>query len=251
MVEAMRAGLGARRRRHRPRRLRRGHPRDDPHRSDLRAPRRHPLRGRQHPRRGAAHLDVRAHQRDAPVPGRARRARHSPRPCDSIPRSRTASTPTAARSRILPSPKHSAWTESSSPTHSECGPSDAEPAELHARGQRGRARSTPTGRSSPAPRPTSFATACSASCSSAPSPRTSARGCRTPCSWATRTRSRTAPPTSGSSCSRSSGRCCCCPSSEVGSPTSSTGACSWSGCRSSKRCSRWRSASSCDPATRR
>ena len=50
----------------------RGHPRDDAHRSGVRPPRRVALRGRQRPRRGAEHVDVRAHQRDAAVRGRAR-----------------------------------------------------------------------------------------------------------------------------------------------------------------------------------
>ena len=51
--------------------------------------RRAALRGRQHPRRGAAHVDVRAHQRDAALRGRAgdaRRARRGGRTIPSSPR---------------------------------------------------------------------------------------------------------------------------------------------------------------------
>ena len=75
MVRGMKERLGDRRRRHRPGRLRRDHPRDDPHRPRLRAARGRPLRRRQHPRRGAVHVDVRAHQRHAALPARARPAR--------------------------------------------------------------------------------------------------------------------------------------------------------------------------------
>ena len=57
------------------------------------------LRRRQHPRRGAAHVDVRAHQRDAAV----RRSRSPPRGWPTRPRAipswPRASTPRAARSR--------------------------------------------------------------------------------------------------------------------------------------------------------
>ena len=72
MVAVDEAGRGGRRHRHRPGRLRRDVARDhapDPvfekHGVD-------PLRGRQHAGRGAVHVDLRAHQRDAPLPGRAR-----------------------------------------------------------------------------------------------------------------------------------------------------------------------------------
>ncbi len=65
MVRADEAGRGDRRRRRRPGRMHRDHPRDDPHRPGLRDARRHPLRGRQHARRRAVHVDLRAHERDA------------------------------------------------------------------------------------------------------------------------------------------------------------------------------------------
>ena len=80
---------GDRRLRHRPGRLRRGHPRDVARRAGVRGHGRPALRGRQHPRRGAAHVDVRAHQRHAAVRGRARdprRARRGRRTTPSSPR---------------------------------------------------------------------------------------------------------------------------------------------------------------------
>ncbi len=79
MVRSMRSGIGDRRLRDRPGRLGRGHPRDVARRSRLRAPRRVALRRRQHPRRGAAHVDVRVDQRDPAVRARARDAWASPR----------------------------------------------------------------------------------------------------------------------------------------------------------------------------
>ncbi len=62
---------GDRRLRHRPGRVRRGHPRDVARGAGVRRARRVALRGRQHPRRGAAHVDVRADQRHVAVRGRA------------------------------------------------------------------------------------------------------------------------------------------------------------------------------------
>ena len=59
------AERGARRRRDRPGRLLRDLAPDHPPRPDLRGRRDHPLLRRQHARRGADHLDLRAHQRDA------------------------------------------------------------------------------------------------------------------------------------------------------------------------------------------
>ena len=55
MVRGDEAGIGHRRRRHRPGRLHRDDPRDDPQRARLRVARRAPLRGRQHARSSAAH----------------------------------------------------------------------------------------------------------------------------------------------------------------------------------------------------
>ena len=68
-------GLGDRRRGGRPGRLRRDDPRHHARRPDLRRARRDPLRRHQHARRGAAHLDVRAHQHHAALRGEDRRAR--------------------------------------------------------------------------------------------------------------------------------------------------------------------------------
>ena len=67
-------GARHRRRRHRPGRLLRGHPRDHPRRPGLRTPRGHPLRRRQHPRRRAPHLHLRPDQRHPPLRGRGGRA---------------------------------------------------------------------------------------------------------------------------------------------------------------------------------
>ena len=68
----------------------RGHPRNDAHRSGLRASRRAALRGRQRSRRGAEHVDVRAHERDVALRGRAR---------DERCRAGRASDPRACRRR--------------------------------------------------------------------------------------------------------------------------------------------------------
>ena len=92
MIAHDEAGRGHRRRRHRPGRLRRGHPRDDPRRPGLRAARRRPLRGRQHPGRGAPHVDLRPDQRHAPLPRRAGRAAAWPRPAAATRRLPSAST---------------------------------------------------------------------------------------------------------------------------------------------------------------
>ena len=71
--EADEKGLGDRRRRDRPGRLLRDVAPDDARRSDLRRRRRHPLLRGQHAGRRAAHVDVRAQQRDAAVRAGARR----------------------------------------------------------------------------------------------------------------------------------------------------------------------------------
>ena len=67
------AGLGARRHRRRPGRLLRGHPPHDARGPDVRGPQLHLLLRGEHARRGAEHLDVRPHQRDAAVRRRAGR----------------------------------------------------------------------------------------------------------------------------------------------------------------------------------
>ena len=69
------AGRGAGRRRDRPGRLLRDLAPDHPPRPDLRGRRDHPLLRRQHARRGADHLDPRAHQRDPALRDRPRRPR--------------------------------------------------------------------------------------------------------------------------------------------------------------------------------
>ena len=92
------AGLGAGRHRGRPGRLLRGHPRHDPLGPDVPGPRLDLLLRRQHARRGAQHLDLRADQRDHAV---RRRAGHqglgAGLPRRPQPRAR-ASTPTPASS---------------------------------------------------------------------------------------------------------------------------------------------------------
>ena len=65
----------ARRRRDRPGRLLRDLEADHPLRPDLRGRRDHPLLRREHARRGADHLDLRAHQRDPSLRALARRQR--------------------------------------------------------------------------------------------------------------------------------------------------------------------------------
>ena len=75
------AAFGDRRRGGRSGRLHRHHPRDDARRADVCRPRRRPLRGRQHARCRAAHVDLRADQRHAALPvgrGAARRDRCGP-----------------------------------------------------------------------------------------------------------------------------------------------------------------------------
>ena len=79
MVAGMRAGSGHRRRRGRPGRLHRDHARDDTRRPHLFRARRSPLRGRQHASGSAAHLHLRAHQRNVPLRRGARRARRGRR----------------------------------------------------------------------------------------------------------------------------------------------------------------------------
>ena len=61
--------------------------------SGLRGARRVALRGRQRARRGAEHVDVRAHERDVAVRARARDPRRRRKPPTPTPRSRSASTP--------------------------------------------------------------------------------------------------------------------------------------------------------------
>ena len=61
------AGLGARRHRRRPGRLLRGHPRDHARGPDVHGAQLDVLLRREHARRGAQHLDVRPHERDAAV----------------------------------------------------------------------------------------------------------------------------------------------------------------------------------------
>ena len=104
MIASDEAGLGRRRRRDRPGRLLRDVACDDARRPDLRRRRRRPLLRREHAGRRAAHVDVRAQQRDAAVRARARRqgleARRSPTTCTCA----TASTSQTARSRTAPSP---------------------------------------------------------------------------------------------------------------------------------------------------
>ena len=105
------AGRGARRRLDRPGRLLRDLAADHPPRPDLRGRRDHPLLRRQHAGRGADHVDLRAHQRDAALRDRPRRPRAGggdrARPGPGA----RASTSPRARSRIRRSP-----TRSGSPT---------------------------------------------------------------------------------------------------------------------------------------
>ncbi len=76
------AGLGPRRHLGRPGRLFRVDPPDDALRSDVPRPRLALLLRRQHARRGAAHLDPRPHQRDAPLRDGDRRYSAGARRCD-------------------------------------------------------------------------------------------------------------------------------------------------------------------------
>ena len=97
MVRLDAAGRRHRRRRHRPGRLRRGHPGDEPRRPRLRAPRRRALRRRQHPRRRARTRPP----TPSPTP-RCPTSSRSPctaptRPAGAIRCSPTASTPRRAR----------------------------------------------------------------------------------------------------------------------------------------------------------
>ena len=73
MIRSDAAGLGRGRRRDRPGRLLRDLASDHARRPDVRRRRRRPLLRRQHAGRRAAHVDVRAQQRDAAVRARARR----------------------------------------------------------------------------------------------------------------------------------------------------------------------------------
>ncbi len=101
------AGLGARRHRHRPGRLLRGLASDHARRPDLHRAQLGVLLRRQHARRRAEHLDVRAHQRDAALRRGARQQGLGPGAAATTGRSRSASTPTTARSPTPPSPRRS------------------------------------------------------------------------------------------------------------------------------------------------
>jgi hypothetical protein len=79
------AGLGDRRRIDRSGRLRRDRAPDHARQPDVPRPRRHPLRRREHAGRGAADVDVRAHQRDDPIRRNARRSRPRARGCHHTP----------------------------------------------------------------------------------------------------------------------------------------------------------------------
>ncbi len=90
------AGVGDRRHRHRPGRLRGDHPGDHPRRSGLRAPRRPALRGRQRAGGRPPHVDLRPDQRHPPVRGRRRPARPAGGRRRATRRCGPASTPPAA-----------------------------------------------------------------------------------------------------------------------------------------------------------
>ena len=75
MVRGMRARVGDRRHRGRSGWVHRDHPRDDARRPGVREVRRHPLRRRQCAGCSPPHVDLRAHQRHAPLHRRSRRPR--------------------------------------------------------------------------------------------------------------------------------------------------------------------------------
>ena len=115
----MKRGRGARGRLDRPGRLLRDVAADDPQRPHLRGRRRHALLRGEHARRGADHLDLRAHERDAAL----RAGAGGPRRRGAMARDpglRPASTSPAGASRTRPSPRASGclslrWTRSRSP----------------------------------------------------------------------------------------------------------------------------------------
>ena len=117
---AMKRGLGPRRRRDRPGRLRRDLAADDALGPGLRRRRRHPLLRREHARRGADHLDEGADERDAAVRRGDRRPRAAPRRSRATLRSRAASTSSTARSRTRRSPRRTASSTRRSRTSSRC-----------------------------------------------------------------------------------------------------------------------------------
>ena len=90
LVSRMKPGLGARRHLHRPGRLLRGLAPDHARRPDVQGPRLGLLLRREHARRGAAHLDVRADQRHAAVRRRAGRTRAGATRCGTTTRWRWA-----------------------------------------------------------------------------------------------------------------------------------------------------------------
>ena len=107
MVRGMKTGCGDRRRRRRPGRMHRDHPRDHPRRPGVRRARRGALRRRQHARSGAAHEHVRPHQRHARRTSRRSPCTAPPKPPAATRRSPSASTPSPAPSPTNPSP--SSW----------------------------------------------------------------------------------------------------------------------------------------------
>ena len=112
------AGLGDRRRRDRPGRLRRDRAPDDALRSGLRRRRRDPLLRREHAGRRAGHVDDGADERDAAVRRGDRRTAACARRSRPIRRSRRASTCSTARSPTRRSPRRTASSSRRSTTRS-------------------------------------------------------------------------------------------------------------------------------------
>ena len=110
-------GLGLRRRRDRPGRLRRDLEGDDPRRAGVHGRRRHPLLRREHARRGADHLDAGAHERDAALRRAARRSRAT-RAVTANPELARGVNTFAGSSRTRPSPRRTAWSTRRSTTRS-------------------------------------------------------------------------------------------------------------------------------------
>ena len=96
-LKLMKRGRGARGRLDRPGRLLRDLPPDDAQRPDLRGRRRAALLRREHARRRADHLDLRAHERDPALRARARRPRRARARSRATPGCASASTSRAAR----------------------------------------------------------------------------------------------------------------------------------------------------------
>ena len=122
MVRSMKPRAGDRRRRRRPGWVHRDDHRDHARRPGVRTPWRHPLRRRQHARRGAEHEHVRPHQRHAAVHPRGRRCTDRPAPPSATRRSHSASTRWPDTSRTSPSPSSSASSTSNRSSRSDPQP---------------------------------------------------------------------------------------------------------------------------------